>query len=69
MMTATEAKDLLDKLTENATISRMGTVRITNEDHKTETIEAVYSVSDMIRLLDKGLSPKVVLSILNQTEC
>ena len=63
-MNKQEAKNLLDSLTDDATVRRLGTVRITNEDRKTTTTEAIYAVEDVLRLLDRGHTPQTVLQIL-----
>lgn len=68
-MNLAEAQTLLAELsTENTTVRQMGTVRIIDEDNNTKTIEATYAVADVLRLLDKGLAPRVALSILDRTD-
>ena len=67
LMTRGEAIELEARLTDNATIRRLGTVRITDEDKNTTIVEGVYAVADMIRLLDAGNSPLTILRILESS--
>ena len=45
-------------------IRAIGTIRTTDEDNNTTTVEAFYSAEDVLALLDKGMSIRDVIDRL-----
>lgn len=45
-------------------IRQVGTIRTTDEDNNTTTVEAFYSAEDVLALLDKGMSIRDVIDRL-----
>ena len=45
-------------------IRAIGTIRTTDEDNNTTTVEAFYSAKDVLELLDKGMSIRDVIDRL-----
>lgn len=60
-----EAIALEARLTDDAhKIRAVGTIRTTDEDSKTTTVEAFYSAEDVLRLLDRGMDIREVIASL-----
>lgn len=50
----------------NATIARVGTIKITDGDMNVAEISFMYAASDVIRLLDEGHTIEEIAAILNE---
>ena len=64
-MTYTEALALEAELSDAGhKIRQVGTIRTTDEDSNTTTVEAFYSAEDVLSLLDNGMSIRDVITSL-----
>lgn len=57
-----------DDLAPEATISRAGTIKITDVETGESTIHATYAAEDILRLLAQGYSPADIAGMLERAE-
>ena len=68
MMTKQEALNLEAKLSSDANIRRLGTIKITDVKSGKTEIHATYAAADILRLLNSGYSIRAVISILDKED-
>lgn len=53
---------------QNATLKRVGTIKITDTENNTTEFHATFAAADVLKLLDEGYSPEDILKMMDDAE-